>query len=83
MYICTSNCTTMGYARLHASIAGKQAQLLQFSRIIKIHIIPMGSCIDLLNIEYDVSVAGNDVHDQEMMYMIMKIIIVHLSGSMI
>ena len=43
----------------------------------------MGSCIDLLNIEYDVSVAGNDVHDQEMMYMIMKIIIVHLSGSMI
>ena len=73
----------MGYVRLHASIAGKQAQLVQFSRIIKIHIIPMGSCIDLLNIEYDVSVAGNDVHDQEMMYMIMKIIIVHLSGSMI
>ena len=31
------NCTTIGYVRLHASIAGKQAQLVGFSRSIKIY----------------------------------------------
>ena len=37
MYVRTFNCTTIGYVRLHASIAGKQAQLVRFSRIIKIY----------------------------------------------
>ena len=36
VYICAYNCTTIGYVRLHASIAGKQAQPVGFSRIIKI-----------------------------------------------
>ena len=72
MYVCTFNCTTIGYVRLHASIAGKQAQLVRFSRIIKIYHQVVFFCM-----------MNNMFLLHEMMYMIMKIIIVQLSGSMV
>ena len=75
MYVRTFNCTTIGYVRLHASIAGKQAQLVRFSRITKIYF-----SWEVVLVFW---IMNNMFLLQEMMYMIMKIIIVQLSGSMV